>query len=223
MKKNIPQYAYLNNEDLKFLASGCFCSFYNREIKCIKEDYKDEMRQYVLNNSTNTELELTHIAPGFPRIQGFFLTETFNNFGDVSKYFEFLGDIKKDGYDKDNCSHNVVLYAQQEEIKNSIAKYFDNEMCAVKIVDLEKNTTWGLGGVYSYLNFDFDYLNIKNEGQYYLTHGATDSGLTIIKKIDETQFNSMKTWFEKLHKIPENNFVKNKQQIEKIILERYSL
>ncbi len=211
--------------DKMYLASGCY-NFHIGEPKI--DNVKQQIRNDVATNNPRS-YQVREIEIKFPTITNLYDKEIFQNQGDISKYFELLGDINKDWENKENCSHNVKLYLeglQRGNLKgfpeNDLIKALETyEGCAVKVVDTQKNKIWGFGGIYENLPLDFEYFGKQEFSRYALSHGSSSKGFVLIRSISEEEFEKFKNWFETIQQVPNNPFTPRKNQLETMLKENY--
>ena len=210
----------LSSNDRKYLSTGCNQSHYpNSDVVCIKDSWRSFLVDSLKKGVVYMHLKPSEFQVAFPRIKAFYELGLFNDEGDVARYFEELGDVSKDE-SRDNLSHNVVLYREGLLKLNGWdwnTWLYDKEVCAIKVSDLQENKTWGFGGVYSDLRFDKKYFGNEINSRYVLTHGKSEDGLVVVRSLEEAEFLKFKSWFENVHKMDENIFVKHKKKLEEML------
>jgi hypothetical protein len=197
MIKNI----FLNEEDLRWLLTGCSIELRNFDSG-LKKDLKNLLDIY----EKPVEVGLDQIGTNFGTIARLYKTGLFKKPGDIGHYFKYLGDCSREVFQKENLSHNVMLYRKLEnELEPNAIVH--NEICAVKPIDLRKNLIWGFGKVYENLILDKHYFGEEIKGDYAITHGRSNTGIVLIESITKDEFLKYTNWFNNVQKRDDNCFV----------------
>lgn len=214
----------LNRYDRMWLGTSCATMICSKEDEIIKNEWKEKIRQSVSNPIKLTTYEISEFGCAFPNITTLRRVNKIKSSGDIDKYFRHLGDTSKEVNYEGNLSHNVLVYRKIFETPFNIEILTNEEICSVKVVDMQNSYLIGFGGTYNNIKFDFNYFGeeISKTNRYYLTHGHSPKGLVIIEPIDENEFNKYKLWFENVQKESNNPFVKNKNKLEERLRSMFS-
>lgn len=205
----------LNKYDRMWLGTSCATMICSKEDTKIKIEWREKIRNSVLGPTKIIIYDISEFGCAFPNITTLRRVNKIKTAGDVDKYFRHLGDINKEINVEGNLSHNVLVYRKIFEVPFNEEILTNEEICAVKVVDMQNSSFIGFGGTYQNVSFDLNYFGGKiQDSRYYLTHGHSNKGLVIIEAIEENEYNKYKLWFENVQKDANNPFVKNKNKLE---------
>lgn len=222
LKSKEPLYLELSKNDRKWLATSCATMLCTPAEEKIKLHWKEEIRRTIIPSDNQIlKYKIDEFECAFPNIRTLRMANRIVNSDDIHKYFRFLGDITQEVNVEGNLSHNVLVYRKISEIPYNDFLLSNEEVCAVKPVDLETGEMWGFGGIYRGLKFDETYFGKIKKTRYMLTHGYGDNGLVLVEPITEEEFNRYKHWYENVQNVKENPFKKRHPELEKILQERF--